>query len=86
MAASFSQPRRAESTSSGRSTFGHSIIISPWGEVLAEAEKEPGVILADIDVTEVDRVRARIPALDHTRTLMWRVVPLAEEAKLAAAE
>ncbi len=69
---------------SGRGTYGHSIIISPWGEVLAEAEKEPGVILADIDVTEVDRVRARIPALDHARPFDVTVVPLADEAKLAA--
>jgi predicted amidohydrolase len=51
----------------GRTTYGHSIAISPWGEVLAEAGTEPGVIVADIDADEVDRVRARIPALDHTR-------------------
>jgi deaminated glutathione amidase len=50
----------------GRTTFGHSIAISPWGEVLAESGTEPGVIVADIDAGEVDRVRARIPALDHT--------------------
>jgi predicted amidohydrolase len=70
---------------SGRGTFGHSIIISPWGEVLAEAGDEPGVILADIDVAEVDRVRARIPSLDHTRPFDVTVVPLADEAKLEAA-
>jgi deaminated glutathione amidase len=51
----------------GRTTFGHSIAISPWGEILAEAGTEPGVIFADIDPAEVDRVRARIPVLAHTR-------------------
>jgi predicted amidohydrolase len=51
----------------GRTTYGHSIAISPWGEILAEANTEPGVITADIDPAEVDRVRARIPSLSHTR-------------------
>jgi deaminated glutathione amidase len=60
----------------GRTTFGHSIAISPWGEVLAEAGTEPGVIVADIDAGEVDRVRARIPALDHTRDFKVEAVRL----------
>jgi deaminated glutathione amidase len=60
----------------GRTTYGHSIVISPWGEVLAEAGTEPGVIVADIDAGEVDRVRARIPALDHTRDFTVEAVPL----------
>ena len=60
----------------GRTTYGHSIAISPWGEVLAEAGTEPGVIVADIDAGEVDRVRARIPALDHTRDFKVEAVRL----------
>ncbi|HSI41199.1 MAG TPA: carbon-nitrogen hydrolase family protein [Xanthobacteraceae bacterium] len=51
----------------GRQTFGHSLIIDPWGEVLAEGGTEPGVILADIDPARVNEVRGRIPALDHGR-------------------
>ncbi|MGV1015539.1 MAG: nitrilase-related carbon-nitrogen hydrolase, partial [Methyloceanibacter sp.] len=51
----------------GRMTFGHSLIVSPWGEVLAEAGEEPGVIFADIDLAESDRARGRIPALKHGR-------------------
>lgn len=51
----------------GRSTYGHSLIISPWGQVLAEAGTEPGVITADIDPAEVAAVRQRIPALEHVR-------------------
>ncbi len=51
----------------GRQTFGHSLIVSPWGEILAEGEVEPTVIVADIDVAQVAQVRARIPALKHDR-------------------
>ncbi len=48
----------------GRETFGHSLIISPWGEVLAEARgDEPGVILAQIDPAAVTKARAQIPSL-----------------------
>ncbi len=64
----------------GRTTFGHSIAIGPWGQILAEAGTEPGVIIADIDSGEVDRVRARIPALDHTRDFNVDVVPLPQSA------
>ncbi len=71
---------------SGRTTYGHSIIVSPWGEILAEAGTEPGVIVADIDAAEVDRVRARIPALDHTRAFKVSVVPMPEIPALEAAE
>jgi deaminated glutathione amidase len=51
----------------GRETFGHSIIVDPWGRVLAEAEAEPRVIMAEIDMEEVARARQRIPSLRHTR-------------------
>lgn len=52
----------------GRETFGHSLIISPWGEILAEAGTDPGVITADIDTQRVDEVRCKIPSLSHDRT------------------
>ena len=52
----------------GRETYGHSLIVSPWGTILAEAGTEPGVITADIDLAEVAAVRTRIPALSHGRT------------------
>lgn len=48
----------------GRETFGHSLIISPWGEVLAEADGvAPGIILADLDLDQVETARRRIPSL-----------------------
>jgi predicted amidohydrolase len=52
---------------SGRATFGHSLIVSPWGEILAEAGEEPGVVFADIDLAASAEARARIPALKHGR-------------------
>jgi predicted amidohydrolase len=52
---------------SGRTTYGHSMIVSPWGEILAEAGTEPGVITADIDASLGAECRQRIPALAHVR-------------------
>ncbi|MBV2141887.1 carbon-nitrogen hydrolase family protein [Falsochrobactrum sp. TDYN1] len=52
----------------GRETYGHSIIVSPWGKVLAEADHdEPGVILADIDIAESTAARAKVPNLKNAR-------------------
>jgi deaminated glutathione amidase len=52
---------------SGRATYGHSIVISPWGEVLAELGDEPGVLVVDIDPALSAATRSRIPALMHAR-------------------
>lgn len=55
----------------GRETYGHSLIVDPWGRVLAEAEgNEPGVILAETDMGLVADARARIPALRHARPVV----------------
>ena len=51
----------------GRETSGHSMIIDPWGRVLAEADDQIGIIVAQIDPANVGEVRGRIPALKHTR-------------------
>jgi predicted amidohydrolase len=52
----------------GRETFGHSVIVDPWGRILADSEgTEPGVILAEIDLAQVTQARSRIPALEHAR-------------------
>src|SRR5689334_14673514 len=53
----------------GRDTFGHSLVIDPWGRILAEGGTEPGVVMAKIDAAEVATVRARIPSLQHGRRL-----------------
>lgn len=52
---------------SGRETYGHSLIVSPWGEVLAEGGTEPEVLIADLDMEEAAKVRRRIPSLAHDR-------------------
>jgi predicted amidohydrolase len=59
----------AETNGPGRRTHGHSLAISPWGEVLADGGTEPGVTFVDIDLAEVDRARARIPSLTHDRRI-----------------
>ena len=51
----------------GRKTYGHSLIISPWGDILAEAGEEPCVIVADLDLSKVDEARSMVPALTHDR-------------------
>jgi len=53
----------------GRNTFGHSLVIDPWGEVLLDMGEEPGLGFADIDLTRISDVRARIPALSHRRPI-----------------
>jgi predicted amidohydrolase len=58
----------------GRATYGHSLIVSPWGDVLAEGGEEPGVIFADIDPAASDEVHARIPALKHGRNFEMEIV------------
>lgn len=49
----------------GRDTWGHSMIIDPWGEVLAELASGPGVVSAELDHAEIARVRRSLPALTH---------------------
>jgi|ERR1035437_50183 predicted amidohydrolase len=50
-----------------RSTYGHSLIVDPWGKILAELGTEPGVAIADINADEVMRVRGMLPSLEHDR-------------------
>ena len=57
----------AEADGKGRRTYGHSLAIAPWGEVLADGGTEPGVTLVDIDLTEVAKARGRVPSLQHDR-------------------
>jgi len=57
----------AETGGKGRRTHGHSLAIAPWGEVLADGGTEPGITLVDLDPTEVEAARARVPSLSHDR-------------------
>lgn len=51
----------------GRETFGHSLVVSPWGQVLAEGGVHPAVIFADVDLAMIADVRSRVPSLRHDR-------------------
>jgi predicted amidohydrolase len=53
----------------GRQTFGHSLVVDPWGEVLIDMGEETGVGFADIDLSRISDVRSRIPALNHRRPI-----------------
>ncbi|MGO4572205.1 carbon-nitrogen hydrolase family protein [Microvirga sp. 2TAF3] len=68
----------------GRETFGHSIIVDPWGRVLAEAGTEPGVILAEIDTDLVTDARGRIPTLKNARPFKVEIVSAEEPSRRAA--
>jgi predicted amidohydrolase len=57
---------------SGRETFGHSLAVSPWGQILAEGGIEPGVLLVEIDVAQVADARRRIPALQNKRSFTFK--------------
>jgi len=52
----------------GRRTYGHSMIVGPWGDVLAERPAAPGVVTADVDMMRLESLRKRFPALEHRRT------------------
>jgi predicted amidohydrolase len=57
----------AEREGKGRRTHGHSLVVGPWGEVLADGGTEPGVIFADLDLDAVGQARGRVPSLTHDR-------------------
>lgn len=53
----------------GRQTYGHSVIVDPWGRVVADAGTDVGVITAEIDLDEVAAARGKVPSLTHDRTV-----------------
>jgi predicted amidohydrolase len=67
----------------GRETYGHSLVVDPWGRIIAEGDTEPGIIMAEIDLAEVAKARARIPSLQHGRRFEI-VEPMAEPTHLHA--
>ena len=53
----------------GRATYGHSLVVDPWGEVLLDMGEAPGIGFAEIDIARVAEVRARIPVIEHRRAI-----------------
>lgn len=56
----------------GRKTYGHSLIVDPWGEVIADGDDKPGIVSAEIDLGRVGVVRAQVPSLRHDRSYIYR--------------
>jgi predicted amidohydrolase len=67
----------------GRETYGHSLVVDPWGRIIAEGGIEPGVIMAEIDPAAVATARSRVPSLNHGRRFEM-LEPMAEPAHLHA--
>jgi deaminated glutathione amidase len=67
----------------GRETYGHSLIVDPWGRILGEGGIEPGVVMAEIDPAAVAAARGRVPSLQHGRRFEM-VEPMAEPIKFRA--
>lgn len=67
----------------GRETYGHSLVVDPWGRVIAEGGLEPDVIIAEIDPAAVTAARSRIPSLQHGRRFEIEA-PMSEPAHLHA--
>jgi predicted amidohydrolase len=64
----------------GRETFGHSLIVAPWGEIIAEAGTEPGVTMAEIDPAKAEEARGRVPSLKHDKSFDGPAVPVGVKA------
>lgn len=60
-------PAQTGEHAEGRRTFGHSLIVAPWGEILADGGDDPGFIIAEIDPARIDEARRAVPSLNHDR-------------------
>ena len=60
-------PAQCGEHAEGRKTYGHSLIVAPWGEVLADGGEEVGIISAEIDPAKIDEARRMVPSLQHDR-------------------
>ena len=69
--------------SGGGASYGHSLIISPWGEVIADGGDQPGVVEARIDLGQVPETRARIPSLTHDRPFELKIELCSDERDVA---
>ena len=60
-------PAQGGEHANGRRTYGHSLIVGPWGDIIAEGGVDPGIVAAELDLDEVGAARGRVPALNHDR-------------------
>lgn len=61
----------ARDTNAGYVAFGHSMVTSPWGEVLAQADEKPAILTADIDLNYLSQIRQQLPLLKHRREQVY---------------
>jgi deaminated glutathione amidase len=61
-------PAQCGTHDAGRTTYGHSLIVSPWGEILADGGEEPGIVTARLDLDEIASARGMVPSLKHDRS------------------
>lgn len=62
------------------SAWGHSTVVSPWGEIIATCEEGPGVVIADLDMTKVEEMRMAIPTMGQKREDLYRLVDGGKDA------
>ena len=60
-------PAQGGEHANGRRTYGHSLIVGPWGDIIAEGGTDPGIVAAELDLGEIAAARGRVPALNHDR-------------------
>jgi predicted amidohydrolase len=60
-------PAQGGEHANGRRTYGHSLIVGPWGDIIAEGGIDPGIVAAELDLGEIAAARGRVPALNHDR-------------------
>jgi len=63
-------PAQCGEHAGGRQTFGHALIVSPWGAILADAGEQPGYIMASLDLDQVAEARGKVPSLSHDRAFI----------------
>lgn len=68
-------PAQTGAHAEGRLTFGHSLIVDPWGAVLADAGEDVGIIVSELDPARVAEARRRVPALSHDRAFAEPAAP-----------
>ncbi len=60
-------PAQGGEHANGRRTYGHTLIVGPWGDIITEGGVDPGIVAAELDLGEIAAARGRVPALNHDR-------------------
>lgn len=66
----------ARNEDSEYTSWGHSIVVAPWGNIIEQMEEKEGYIINELDLSQVDKVRKELPLLAHRRNDMYKLVEL----------